>query len=208
MLRAYLESIALIADADAIDPAQGAVTLMTLHAAKGLEFGAVAIVGLEEGLLPHSRALDSEVHLEEERRLCFVGITRAMRRLLLTSARYRTIRGLSERTIPSRFLDELDRSFTVFRDHSDTFAGLEDTEWSGGGDDAPAPSQHRPARPSPTSDRAMFPVGARVRHPQFGTGTVRSIISGANARAVVEFQSVGTKTLVLQYARLERIGAS
>ncbi|TVR98908.1 MAG: ATP-dependent DNA helicase PcrA, partial [Phycisphaerales bacterium] len=107
LLRAYLESIALVADADAVDPAQGAVTLMTLHAAKGLEFPSVAVVGLEEMLLPHARAFDNEASLEEERRLFFVGMTRAMRSLLVTSTRYRTVRGRLERTIPSRFLEEL-----------------------------------------------------------------------------------------------------
>src|SRR5690606_13747377 len=107
MLRAYLESVSLVADADKVDPARGAVTLMTLHAAKGLEFRAVAMIGLEEGLLPHSRARESQAELEEERRLAFVGITRAMERLLITSAKYRTVRGLRDRTVPSQFLREL-----------------------------------------------------------------------------------------------------
>ncbi len=106
-LRAYLESISLVADADKVDPAAGAVTLMTLHAAKGLEFPAVAMIGLEEGLFPSQRAAESDADAEEERRLCFVGVTRAMRKLLITSAKYRTIRGVRERTIPSRFLGEL-----------------------------------------------------------------------------------------------------
>ncbi len=204
MLRAYLESIALIADADAVDPAQGAVTLMTLHAAKGLEFGAVAIVGLEEGLLPHSRAADSEAQLEEERRLCFVGITRAMRRLMLTSARYRTIRGLSERTISSRFLDELNDQHTSVKDMADVFAGLEETEWSGR-DFEGARRERLSGPPDPGSRSGTLRAGVRVRHPQFGLGTIRSIIAGGNARAVVDFPAVGTKTLVLQYARLEQV---
>jgi hypothetical protein len=109
LLRAYLESVALVADADAVDADQGAVTMMTLHAAKGLEFPIVAMIGLEEGLLPHSRARESDAALEEERRLAFVGITRAMRKLHISSAKYRTLRGISERTIPSRFLSELGR---------------------------------------------------------------------------------------------------
>jgi DNA helicase-2/ATP-dependent DNA helicase PcrA len=106
LLRAYLESVSLVADADSVDPTTGSVTLMTLHAAKGLEFPCVAIVGMEESLLPHSRAITSmsDAEMEEERRLCFVGITRAMRRLLMTSAKLRTMRGIPERTIPSRFL--------------------------------------------------------------------------------------------------------
>jgi DNA helicase-2/ATP-dependent DNA helicase PcrA len=204
MLRAYLESIALVADADAIDPAQGAVTLMTLHAAKGLEFGAAAIIGLEEGLLPHSRAFDSEVQLEEERRLLFVGITRAMRRLLITSARYRTVRGLSERTIPSRFLDEFGETHVTVSNQADAPVQPDDDGWDSprrGFGDAPS----RSAPPAANDPSHQYPVGSRVRHPQFGTGTVRSVIAGANARAVIEFQGVGVKTMVLEYARLQRL---
>ena len=107
LLRAYLERIALVADADALDPTTGTVTLMTLHAAKGLEFPAVVMIGLEEDLLPHARVREMPEQLEEERRLCFVGITRAERRLLITSARYRTVRGVPQRTITSRFIEEL-----------------------------------------------------------------------------------------------------
>ncbi|MBY0373493.1 MAG: UvrD-helicase domain-containing protein, partial [Bryobacteraceae bacterium] len=106
-LARFLERVSLVADTDALNAASGAVTLMTLHAAKGLEFPVVAMIGLEEGILPHSRdALDPEAR-EEERRLCFVGITRAMDRLLITSASFRTVRGLQERQIPSSFLDEI-----------------------------------------------------------------------------------------------------
>src|SRR5690606_27776330 len=126
MLRGYLESVSLVADADTVDPEQGAVTLMTLHAAKGLEFPVVAMIGLEEGCLPHSRARESEADLEEERRLAFVGITRAMRRLQISCAKYRTIRGISERQIPSRFLEELGREHVIFSDQSDPLGDLDD----------------------------------------------------------------------------------
>src|SRR5438874_2469263 len=90
----YLAIVSLVSDADHMKGAGGAVTLMTLHAAKGLEFPVVAMIGLEDGILPHSRARDNLNELEEERRLCFVGITRAQRRLLLSKAQYRTVRGL------------------------------------------------------------------------------------------------------------------
>ncbi|XVJ59739.1 MAG: UvrD-helicase domain-containing protein [Tepidisphaera sp.] len=255
MLRGFLESITLIADADAVDPAQGAVTLMTLHAAKGLEFGAAAIIALEEGTLPHSRALTDESQMEEERRLCFVGITRAMKRLMLTCARYRTQRGLSERTMPSRFIDEIPSEARVLSDQADMFGGL-DASWGGArdssdlrGDDfgdrlpRPAPrttptypvhpsspgsalrpaaakpgSPPSPSAPSvrrvvPTDDPASsgnpglanLPAGAVVRHPQFGRGKVMSVSKGQNARAVINFDGVGVKTLVLEYARLTRV---
>lgn len=119
LVRAYLESIALIADADAVDSESGAVTLMTLHASKGLEFPAVAMIALEEGTLPHSRANESVAELEEERRLAFVGITRSMRHLQITTAARRTIRGITERTIKSRFLEEIGSDNIIFSDQSD-----------------------------------------------------------------------------------------
>lgn len=213
MLRAYLESVALVADADAVDPAQGSVTLMTLHAAKGLEFGAVAIVGLEEGTLPHSRAIVDEAQMEEERRLCFVGITRAMSRLHLTSAKYRTHRGLSERTIPSRFLSELPREHVLFSDQSDASGGVPGwTDEDAPGHDSP-PRPVRRARPTPAAEtspaprgvEASFSVGCTVRHPQFGVGKVLSLTPGVNAKAVIAFKDVGNKTLVLEHARLTRV---
>jgi DNA helicase-2/ATP-dependent DNA helicase PcrA len=188
LLRAFLESVSLVADADAIDPAQGSVTLMTLHAAKGLEFHAAAVIGLEEGLLPHARSQDSEAMLEEERRLCFVGITRAMRRLLLTTASRRTLRGIPERTVPSRFLDEIaPEAVRVTRREPDR------DSWA----------EVRPDADSGGQASRLFPVGSRVRHPQFGVGIVESISGNlATGRAVIAFKSVGRKTLVLEYARL------
>ncbi len=212
LLRAYLESVALVADADAVDPSQGSVTLMTLHAAKGLEFKAVVMIGMEEGLLPHSRAFDSEADLEEERRLCFVGVTRAMQRLLLTSAKYRTVRGIQERTIPSRFLGEMPHDTLHVSDQSDTLADLGE-EWGGsstekfdipGSDHRTLGAPRRHSTPAPGS-AGEFPVGAQVRHPQFGIGTIKAIQAGANARATIQFRDVGTKTLVLEYARLTRV---
>jgi DNA helicase-2/ATP-dependent DNA helicase PcrA len=209
MLRGYLESVSLVADADAVDPAQGAVTLMTLHAAKGLEFPVVAMIGLEEGLLPHSRARESESDLEEERRLCFVGITRAMRHLQITCAKYRTLRGISERTIPSRFLVELGKEHITVSDQSDALGGI-DADWDedASSEDRQAARAVRGAMDRVAAARAggKFPVGCTVRHPQFGVGKVVSVTGGTNARAQIQFRDVGTKTLVLEYARLERIG--
>lgn len=213
LLRAYLESVSLVADADAVDPSQGSVTLMTLHAAKGLEFHAVAMVGLEEGCLPHARALQSDHEMEEERRLCFVGITRAMRRLLITSAKYRTIRGIPERTMPSRFLNELPESAVRFSNQSDEFRDLKGTAWDAaplagnskrGSEGTPDATRASELKPGGSKVAHAFPVGSMVRHPQFGLGKVISITGGANARAMIQFKDVGTKTLVLEYARLAR----
>lgn len=202
MLRAYLESVALVADADTIDPEQGAVTLMTLHAAKGLEFPAVAIIGLEQGMLPHSRAAESLADLEEERRLAFVGITRAMRDLAMTSARYRTIRGLTERMIPSQFIDEFGPGTVTISDQvGDDYSNNDN--W--GAPSTPARSSIPVSRVRPGSSAAALPVGCKVRHPQFGLGEILSIQSGANARAQVKFKQVGIKTLILEYARLTRV---
>ncbi len=215
LLRAYLESISLVADADTVDPSQGSVTLMTLHAAKGLEFHSVAMIGLEEGMLPHARAVasGSDDDMEEERRLCFVGITRAMRRLLITSSKYRTMRGIPERTIPSRFLTEFGSEHVLFSDQSDALADLRDTEWGRDTGQYDTSRKHVPrgldspaAPPSVGTKMAKgLPVGAMVRHPQFGLGKVVTVTGGVNARATIQFKDVGVKTLVLEYARLTRV---
>ncbi len=213
LLRGYLERVTLVADADSVDPSQGSVTMMTLHAAKGLEFAGVAMVGLEEGLLPHSRVMDNPSELEEERRLCFVGITRAMKRLIITSARYRTIRGVTERTIESRFIHELPKQHVTISDQ----AGFSEPGWDtpsgriGGGDsdgpryvpDGPGGGKTKLAGPKDSRGQPLV-VGANVRHPQFGLGRIVNITSGQDARAQIQFRQAGTKTLVLQYARLER----
>ncbi len=213
LLRAYLESIALVADADAVDPAQGAVTLMTLHAAKGLEFPAVAMIGLEEGTLPHARAFESEDALEEERRLAFVGITRAMRKLRMTSAMYRTVRGMSERTIPSRFLEEIGSGHVTRSDQTDAWAGADDdydaSPMAAGSMEAKLAEirlTRRTGGSGSVSAARRFPPGSRVRHPQFGEGRVVEVHgAGSGARVQVNFRGLGKKTLVLEYARLKRL---
>jgi len=198
MLRAYLESVALVADADAVDPETGAVTLMTLHASKGLEFKAVAIIGLEEGLLPHGRASESAPELEEERRLCFVGITRAMERLLTTSAAYRTQRGMMERTIGSRFLEELPEAHLRVSDASAGDRGsstLDDYSGSGAGDYEPYADE--------SDELGGLREGIMVRHPRFGVGRVESILSrGPKPRVRIAFTQAGVKTIVLGFAPL------
>ncbi len=213
-LRAYLEKVALVADTDALDPRQGAVTLMTLHAAKGLEYPLVALIGLEEGMLPHSRSAESEESLEEERRLAFVGITRAMERLLITCAKFRTIRGLSERTIPSRFLDEIKGQYVSFSDQSDPFGDAPDDHEmrrfiaggsGGGGRAAGGGGSSAQGRAAPRGEDAAWAPGTPVRHPQFGMGVVQQFWGGQGARVQVKFQQAGVKTLMLEYARLTRL---
>ena len=187
-LRAFLERIALVADSDAFDPETGAVTLMTLHAAKGLEFPLVCMVGLEQGSLPHARSLDTPGDLEEERRLCFVGMTRAEDRLLLTSAASRTMRGQPMATVESMFVRELP-AFVQREDATDDFG-----EGYGG------------ATPAAPRSGALRP-GTRVRHPLFGVGTVEAVSARGGSTALrVAFAGAGTKTLIQEFARLQVIG--
>lgn len=190
----YLEQVALVSDTDNIESDEGCVTLMTLHAAKGLEFPVVAIIGMEDGLLPHERSLQEKT-IEEERRLCFVGITRAMRVLLLTNARFRSIFGKSSSTIPSRFLTELPGELMEtnnLANQGEKVGGFGGT----GGYGAKTESDDLFLKD--------YPPGTLVRHPQFGFGKVIQVrSSGAHTRATVGFERAGVKTLILQYARLE-----
>ncbi len=183
----YLARVSLVSDADHMQGGGGAVTLMTLHAAKGLEFPVVAMIGLEEGILPHSRSRESEKDLEEERRLCFVGITRAERQLILTKAAYRTMRGVRERTVTSPFLNEMPQDKIEIHDRTDLDFASDDDESGMAG--------------------RRFRKGQLVRHPTFGIGRIAAISNtGQHAHATVEFNAAGRKTLVLQYARLEVVG--
>lgn len=184
----YLTQVALVSDADHMEGQGGAVTMMTLHAAKGLEFPVVVMAGLEEGVLPHARSRGNIDELEEERRLAFVGITRAQERLFITSARYRTIRGLRERTILSPFLKELPSESINRIDRSSSDF---DSSLSTGG---------------MTFSNSSFSKGQTVRHPQFGVGKIAELSTiGSQTRAVIEFQRAGRKTLFLEYARLETV---
>jgi DNA helicase-2/ATP-dependent DNA helicase PcrA len=192
-LSQFLESVALVSDADMIDPATGVVTLMTLHAAKGLEFSAVSLVGLEESLLPLLRAAETDADLEEERRLCFVGMTRARRLLLLTRAAVRTRRGARARTLQSRFLNELPPDSLVWHDES------EEGDDGGGDDEAAGWAADALA--------GALPVGCIVRHPEYGLGRVEALTRRAGgASAVVAFPTAGTKTFIVGRAPLERVG--
>jgi DNA helicase-2/ATP-dependent DNA helicase PcrA len=183
LLFEFLEQVALVSDTDFIDPAIGAVTLMTLHAAKGLEFDFVAIAGLEDGMLPHDRSLYDDDQMEEERRLCYVGITRAKRHLLLTSARRRTQRGLSNRTIESRFIKEVSGDHVQQEPIVDSWEGVD-------------------PQPLEPSDLEVS-LGSVVRHKRFGIGTVERVLRRPRGSTIsVKFRS-GVKHLVLEYANLE-----
>ncbi len=190
-LAEYLGIVSLVSDVDHLKDNGGAITMMTLHAAKGLEFPAVAMIGLEEGLLPHARAQTDARQLEEERRLCFVGITRAEQQLMMTRAAYRTIRGLRERTASSQFLGEMPPEMLEVLDRTQL-----DTTTS-----------HTTGPRASAAGRSTFRSGQKVRHPTFGVGQIDQISDmGSQTRAVINFDRAGRKTLILEYARLEAVG--
>ena len=191
-LEAFLDSIALVADVDSLDEDADGVTLMTLHSAKGLEFPAVFLTGMEEGVFPHSRSMDDTEELEEERRLCYVGITRAEQRLWLSYALHRRIQGygLGE---PSRFLLEIPTEQLVLLNASRS-------EPSAGRAAAAAPT------PAVDGDDLPFRVGAKLRHARWGEGLLVGIQrEGNDVIATVHFASVGRKRLSLEYAHLEEL---
>jgi DNA helicase-2/ATP-dependent DNA helicase PcrA len=218
-LEDFLSEVSLVSEIDMTDFGRNAVTLMTLHAAKGLEFAVVFITGLEEGLLPISQAIGDRLQVEEERRLMYVGMTRAKQRLYLSHALTRYHQGDVLHCLPSRFLEEIDALFLaesagkpVARRSSVHVAGR-----TGIGPDQPVharrkPPAHEPggfhADPAPqyedeSQDTEHIRVGMHVEHETFGRGCVVALGGrGDDARAVVDFASVGRKHLMLKFARL------
>ncbi len=196
----FLERVALVSDVDALDDKLDASTLITLHAAKGLEFGSVFILGMEEGVLPHIRSFDSPEQMEEERRLCYVGITRAKDRLYLVRALRRTLFGSSNPNPASRFLRDIPSNLTEMRGvRQDAKASSFNSAWS------PSASAARPAESRPAPSISLVP-GDRVRHAKFGEGTVVSCVpNGADFEIAVAFEGSGIKRLLLSFAPLEKI---
>jgi DNA helicase-2/ATP-dependent DNA helicase PcrA len=216
----FLEQVSLVADTDELPDAEsGSVVLMTMHAAKGLEFPNVFIVGMEDGVFPHLRALGEPAELEEERRLCYVGITRARQRLYLTNAWSRTLFGSTQYNPPSRFLDEIpakllqaaegSRDARRRRGGSGDFGGSGTTSTPGMGRDRIVEGAIRAGqqpRPSPSgADAIGLRVGDDVRHAKWGEGVILDLIGeGDKAEAVVRFPSVGEKRLLLSWAPIEK----
>jgi DNA helicase-2/ATP-dependent DNA helicase PcrA len=225
-LSAFLEQVALVSDLERSAAGRESATLMTLHAAKGLEFPLVFMVGMEERLFPHVRALDDPEQMEEERRLCYVGMTRARERLYLTNARRRRIFGQDQYNPPARFLGDIPRELLDQEETPQAAAG----EWG-----QVQPSWQHPAAPTVTSAAghnlaAIFAspeltsavggnevevvpdepedgvcLGMRVRHAKFGPGTIRKIEGrGDDQKVIVWFNSVGPKKLLVRFAGLER----
>ncbi|MSQ33582.1 MAG: AAA family ATPase [Dehalococcoidia bacterium] len=201
-LVSFLEQVALVSDADDTEPDRDALTLITLHQAKGLEFPVVFITGLEEGVLPHRRSFDDPAQMEEERRLCYVGITRAKERLYLLRARHRASGGPSGPNPPSRFLADIpERLLAGARQPVASHPGRPWT-WGAARAGPGAPSQGAPSQVAPA-----FAVGARVRHPTFGEGVVVKCEPAAGDQLVtVAFKGqASTKKLLLSLAKLERV---
>jgi DNA helicase-2/ATP-dependent DNA helicase PcrA len=202
-LNAFLEQIALIADVDTYAAAQDRVTLMTLHNSKGLEFPVVFIIGLEEGLFPHERSLTHPDAVEEERRLCYVGFTRARQRLFLVHAQQRHLFGRTRRNDPSRFLAEVPTELL----RSDAPAPLVDDEPTVDYSYSQLPVHRRATArpPRPAADEGNgFAVGQRVCHAEFGPGTVRAVEGkGERTKLTVRFDRAGFKKLIARFAALQ-----
>jgi len=210
-LPAFLERIALVADSDQIpgaaDDAGGVVTLMTLHTAKGLEFPVVFLTGFEDGIFPHLRALTEPKELEEERRLAYVGITRARQRLYLSRASVRVMWGQPQYNPPSRFLSEIPERLLDWRRLGAATGGWGHTErlrreasWTN--TVGYVPGAKRPAGPRVSG----LSAGDRVLHTTFGLGTVLETAGAGDAlKATVDFGSAGTKKLSVKHAPMEKL---
>ena len=203
-LAGFLEKVSLVADADEIPDSQdrgGIVTLMTLHTAKGLEFPTVFLTGMEDGIFPHSRTFDDKDEIEEERRLAYVGLTRAQQRLYLSRAEYRSSWGAPNYNPPSRFLDEIPPDVIEWRNE-------------GGSSFTPSTSLRNARTASAPPPRAtgkkssamVLTVGERVSHDTFGLGTVVAVAGeGDKSEATIDFGDYGQKRLLLRYAPVEKL---
>ena len=227
----FLEDVSLVADTDEVDPDESSVILMTLHTAKGLEYPAVFLIGLEDGVFPHLRSLGEPEELEEERRLCYVGITRARERLYLTNAWCRTLWGSTQYNPPSRFLKEIPEELMTMVEGGRRSSGRErqrgfgfgggrggggsygsnsgtGSGW-GGGRDAIVEGALRSGQSTPAKTKGAEQLGLKmgddVVHGKFGEGVIIDVIGeGDKAEAVVRFPGVGEKRLLLAWAPLKK----
>jgi ATP-dependent DNA helicase UvrD/PcrA len=221
-LAAFLEQVALISDLERGEKRAESATLMTLHAAKGLEFPLVFMIGMEERLFPHVRSLEDPEQMEEERRLCYVGMTRARERLYLTNARRRRIFGQEQYNPPSRFIADIPQELLEM-EHEGYQPGFGFDRFRGGeretGNGEKAATHNLAAvfemelEPEPANEVRLVPdepedgvcLGMKVRHGKFGIGTIRKIEGvGDQQKVIVWFNSVGPKKLLVRFAGLER----
>ena len=206
-LSAFLEGVTLVSDVDGLDDVVDAVTLITLHQAKGLEYPVVFMVGMEEGILPHIRSFDDPAQMEEERRLCYVGITRAKRKVYLVRAFRRSLMGSSTVNSPSRFLKDIPvnlvknsgNGYGQNQYHEDRPVKNDMYSWERS---VPAPV----TKTASTTNLPDLKSGDRVKHAQFGQGTVISCKPSKNdSEVVIAFPDAGIKRLLLSFAKLEKI---
>ncbi len=203
----FLEQVTLLAAADHLEGERSRVALLTAHVAKGLEFPTVFLVGMEEGLLPHYNSLDDPTSLEEERRLCYVGMTRAKEQLYLTNASMRRLYGSVRYNAPSRFLREIPPELSLGQlserrrqAQSGLLPGIAQADSPSGVHIDFSEGQWAP-------DDLPIAAGAAVEHPVFGPGVILSVTgSGKSAKASIRFQRAGIKTIVLRYAQLRILG--
>ncbi len=203
-LENFLNQIALVSDVDTVNMEEDKVTLMTLHAAKGLEFPIVFLVGMEEGIFPHARTLLSPSEIEEERRTCYVGITRAERKLYFSYARYRTLYGKANIYPPSRFLAEIPE------DYLEKVSPFGKIAYSA---DSHAHLSTIPRTPRPTATATICPnmdviwrAGDKARHSKWGIGTIVSVKGeGEEVELKIAFPKIGIKGLMQKYAPIEKV---
>ena len=211
-LHGFLEQVALVSDTDRWDERADRVVLMTLHSAKGLEFSAVIMPGLEEGLLPHILTIDNPDQVEEERRLCFVGMTRARQRLVMMYAKRRAVAGRYTERLPSSFLREIPPDVLEVRTpFTRRPAGWRRAERPHGRDEFSRDKfsdepREIPEFPAPSPGDRPFKSGEHVRHEQFGEGVIMSVSRhGKLTHARIFFEEFGERTVVLEYVNLQRV---
>ncbi|NLC53331.1 MAG: ATP-binding domain-containing protein, partial [Firmicutes bacterium] len=198
-LGAFLETVALVADVDHYQE-QESITLMTIHSAKGLEFPVVFLVGMEEGLFPHSRSLLDEAELEEERRLCYVGMTRARQRLYLSYAQMRTLYGNTQYQVPSRFIQEIPAALLLRPEETAQEPAVETR-----GVQFLKPTASVPSPPG-IAGSVTYRPGEKVIHRKWGQGTIITVEgSGQDAKVKVAFPGLGIKELLVELAPLEKV---
>ena len=215
-LENFLAHIALVSDIDDTELGEDAITLMTLHSSKGLEFPVVFLVGMEEGLFPHARTLMDETEIEEERRLCYVGITRAKEKLFLSSTKMRTIYGNTVTYPPSRFLQEIPARLVKTIKRQERFSALENfkqvSEKYSARPQKPAstfnPHSFMPQKPAAAAGGTgtRFNTGDRVSHSKWGEGMVVSVKDSPDGQEVkVAFAGAGVRSLLTKYAVLKKL---
>lgn len=205
-LQDFLENIALVSDVDDFESSDSKVTLMTLHAAKGLEFPVVFLTGLDEGLFPHSRTLMDPAQVEEERRLAYVGITRAERQLYVTNAITRTMYGRISAYMPSRFLAEIPPQFMEDYHRKSAMPQSRTTAVPGKQRVSILTKPVASSLPKKHAVTDTFAKGDKVRHKIWGIGTVLDVIGeGPNMQMKIQFPTKGVRQVVVKYAPLEKI---